>query len=159
MRSDTNAPSIYREHQICFFESHFTEMKAGWISGEQTTSDPLFRWDVSSNTQWSTNWTAGVWHNIAYEIDFSGGSVAFWHSTGGDPLSRIVAPVSVGASSNGADWHLGVLELQRSGYSDTNEDIYFSGVYIENGSLTTSISGPGGGSIGGGKLRQKRRYN
>jgi Glycoside hydrolase 131 catalytic N-terminal domain len=68
MREDTNAPSIYREHQICFFESHFTELKSGWISGEAGTSDPLLRWDISSNTQWSSNWTAGVWHNVAYEI-------------------------------------------------------------------------------------------
>jgi hypothetical protein len=144
MRSDTNAPSVYREHQIAFFESHFTEMKGGWISGEAGTSDPLLRWDVSSNTQWSTNWTAGVWHNVAYEIDFSGGSVGFWHSTGADPLVQIVKPVSVGASSNGEDFHVGVLELPRSGYADTVEDLYFSGVYIESGSITTSVAGPGG---------------
>jgi hypothetical protein len=68
MRSDTNPPSIYREHQICFFESHFTELKSGWISGESGTSDPLLRWDISGNTHWSTNWDAGVWHNVAYEI-------------------------------------------------------------------------------------------
>jgi hypothetical protein len=54
-----------------------------------------------------------------------------------------VAPVSVSTSSNGADWHLGVLELPRSGYSDTNEDFYFSGVYIEDGTITTKIGGPG----------------
>lgn len=66
MASSTNFPSIYREHQICFFESHFTEMKAGWISGEANTSDTNLRWDVQSVTQWSTNFTAGVWHNIAY---------------------------------------------------------------------------------------------
>lgn len=68
MRSDTNAPSTYREHQICFFESHFTELKSGYVSGDSGTSDALLRWDVSSETQWSTNWTAGVWHNVAYEI-------------------------------------------------------------------------------------------
>lgn len=68
MHSATNPPSIYREHQICFFESHFTEMKSGWISGETGTSDPLLRWDVSGTSQWSTNWTAGVWHNVAYGI-------------------------------------------------------------------------------------------
>ncbi len=67
-RSDTNPPSLYREHQMCFFESHFTEMKAGWISGEQVTSDPLLRWDVDGNTQWSVNWAVDVWHNIAYDI-------------------------------------------------------------------------------------------
>lgn len=68
MHSQTNPPSIYREHQICFFESHFTELKSGWISGESGTSDPLLRWDISGSTHWSTNWTAGVWHNVAYEI-------------------------------------------------------------------------------------------
>jgi hypothetical protein len=142
MRSDTNPPAETREHQIAFFESHFTEMKAGWISGESGTTDALLRWDVSSNTQWSTNWTAGVWHNVAYQIDFSGGTVGFWHSTGSDTLTQVVAPVSASVSSNGADWHVGVLELPRDGYSDTTEDFYWSGVYVESGSLTTSVSGP-----------------
>ena len=68
MHNMTNAPSIYREHQICFFESHFTELKSGWISGESGTSDPLLRWDIGGNTKWSVNWEAGVWHNVAYEI-------------------------------------------------------------------------------------------
>lgn len=66
MANSTNFPSIYREHQICFFESHFTEMKAGWISGESATSDTNLRWEVGSVSHWSTNFTAGVWHNIAY---------------------------------------------------------------------------------------------
>ncbi|KAF7933788.1 uncharacterized protein EAE98_003497 [Botrytis deweyae] len=146
-REDTNAPSIYREHQICFFESHFTEMKSGWISGETGSSDPLLRWEVSATSQWSTNWTAGVWHNIAYGIDFSAGSVEFYHSTGSDPLTLTVPAVSVSASSNGADWHLGVLELPVTGQTDGTEDFYFSGVYIESGSLTTSVAGPGGAAV------------
>jgi hypothetical protein len=54
MKSTVNPPSIYREHQINFFESHFTEMKAGWISGESGTSDAQLRWDVSSTTHWNT---------------------------------------------------------------------------------------------------------
>ncbi|CZR62266.1 related to endoglucanase c [Phialocephala subalpina] len=145
-RTDTNAPSEFREHQICFFESHFTEMKAGWISGESGTSDALLRWDVSSATQWNTTWEAGVWHNIAYAIDFDAGSVAFYHSTGADDLVLTVPAVTVSASSNGADWHLGVLELPRDGYTDATEDIYFSGVYVESGDLTTSVAGPGGAS-------------
>lgn len=80
---------------------------------------------------------------VAYEIDFSANTVGFWHSTGSDPLKLTVSPVSASTSSNGADWHLGVLELPRSGYSDSNEDFYFSGVYVESGSLTTTI-GSGG---------------
>jgi hypothetical protein len=31
-RTEKNAPSQVHEHQVNFFESHFTEMKYGWIS-------------------------------------------------------------------------------------------------------------------------------
>ncbi|KAJ9136706.1 Glycoside hydrolase family 131 protein [Pleurostoma richardsiae] len=142
LRKDANAPSVNREHQICFFESHFTEMKYGWISGEQGTSNPNLQWMVQQKSLWKTEWKPSVWHNIAYEIDFSANKVGFWHSEDGDPLKQVVAPVSGSTSSNGADWHLGVLELPRSGYSDTTEDFYYSGVYIESGSITTTIGGP-----------------
>ena len=122
-RSETNAPSVNREHQIAFFESHFTEMKAGWISGAQGDSDPALRWFADSKSQWDTPWEAGVWHNVAYEIDFDASTVGFWHSTGSDALKQTVAPVKASTSSNGADWHLGVLELARSGFTDANEDM------------------------------------
>jgi hypothetical protein len=140
-RSDTNAPSVNREHQIAFFESHFTEMKAGWISGESDDSDSSLRWFANSQSQWNVTWEADVWHNIAYEIDFDSNTVGLWYSTGSDALTQAVAPVTASVSSNGADWHVGVLELSRDGYSDTDEDFYFSGVYIESGDLTTAISG------------------
>ena len=68
MRKDTNAPSTSREHQICFFESHFTELKSGWISGAQGTSNPNLQWMVSQQSQWKTEWKPDVWHNVAYEI-------------------------------------------------------------------------------------------
>ena len=68
MRSDKNAPSVNREHQINFFESHFTELKYGWISGESGTSNPNLQWMVSQKSYWKTEWTPGVWHNVAYEI-------------------------------------------------------------------------------------------
>jgi hypothetical protein len=143
MRKDVNPPATTREHQIAFFESHFTELKSGWLSGSPGVSDTLLRWCVGGQTKWSTEWVAGVWHNVAYEIDFSAGTVGFWHSTGSDPLTRVVAPVSASTSSNGADWHVGVLELPRDGYPDSTEDYYWSGVYIESGDLTTSVAGPG----------------
>ncbi|ORY69976.1 uncharacterized protein BCR38DRAFT_96685 [Pseudomassariella vexata] len=141
LRKDTNAPSVNREHQINFFESHFTEMKYGWISGESGTSNPALQFMISQNSKWKTEWLPDVWHNVAYEIDFSANTVGFWHSEGSAPLTQVVKPASASTSSNGADWHLGVLELPRSGYSDSNEDFYFSGVYIESGTLTTAVSG------------------
>ncbi|KAK7908596.1 hypothetical protein PG985_015899 [Apiospora marii] len=142
MRKETNAPSVNREHQINFFESHFTEMKYGWISGESGTSNPNLQFMISQQGKWKTEWKAGVWHNVAYEIDFSANTVGFWHSEGGAPLTQVVKPARASTSSNGADWHLGVLELPRSGYSDATEDFYFSGVYIEDGAITTAVGGP-----------------
>ncbi|KAK8045299.1 carbohydrate-binding module family 1 protein [Apiospora rasikravindrae] len=141
-RSETNAPVANREHQIAFFESHFTEMKAG-SNGD---ADPALRWFADSKSQWDTAWDADVWHNMAYEIDFDASTVGLWHSTGADALKQVVKPVKASTSSNGADWHLGMLELPGSGSGDKNEDIFFSGVYIESGDLTTSI---GSGSAAG----------
>ncbi len=142
MRQDANPPAETREHQIAFFESHFTELKAGWLSGSPGTDDPLLRWMVGGNTRWSTEFLPGVWHNVAYEIDFGANTVGFWYSTGADDLKKTVEPVSASTSSNGQDWHLGVLELPRDGYANEVEDLFFSGVYVEGGSITTSVSGP-----------------
>ncbi|MCJ1306779.1 hypothetical protein MMC25_000422 [Agyrium rufum] len=147
MRSNTNPPSSLTEHQVNFFESHFTEMKYGLISGAQGTSDPTLRWDVGGVSKWTTTYDAGVWHNVAYGIDFTANTVSFYHSTGADPLVLTAGPFSASCSSNGADWHLGVLRLQGSlslSNPDT-EDWYFSGVYVESGSLTTAI-GSGSGT-------------
>ncbi|RYP10176.1 hypothetical protein DL764_000797 [Monosporascus ibericus] len=141
MRSDVNPPAETREHQIAFFESHFTELKSGFLGGSGT-DDPLLRWMVGGTTEWSTEFLPEVWHNVAYEIDFNASTVGFWHSTGGDDLKQIVAPISASTFSNGADWHLGVLELPRDGYPDEVEDLYFSGVYVESGCITTSVTGP-----------------
>ncbi|TKA83129.1 hypothetical protein B0A55_00895 [Friedmanniomyces simplex] len=90
----THPPSAYEEHQVCFFESHFTELKYGLIDGEQGTLDRALRWDVNSETQFNVTFKAGIWHNIAYAIDFDVGSVGFYHSTGGNDLKLTVPPVS-----------------------------------------------------------------
>jgi hypothetical protein len=75
--------------------------------------------------------------------NFSSNQISFWHSTGADPLVKTAGPFSGSTSSNGADWHLGVLRLPRSGNDGTGaEDWYFSGTYIESGTLTTSVASP-----------------
>jgi hypothetical protein len=137
--TETNAPSPKGEHQINFFESHFTEMKYGQEGG----SDNHLHWYVSGKSQWDAELVAGDWHNVAYGIDFSAGTVEFYHSTGSDALKKIAGPVSASTDSNGADWHLGVLRLTNDG---STEDWNFSGVYIESGDITTSVVSPGGSS-------------
>jgi hypothetical protein len=53
--------------------------------------------------------------------------------------------MTASTSSNGADWHLGVLRLPGNNDAPGAEDWYFSGVYIESGDLTMAI---GGGDAG-----------
>jgi hypothetical protein len=142
--SATNAPSATNEHQIAFFESHFTEMKYGWISGEAGTKNTNLQWMVGGQSKWKVELVADEVHNVAYEIDFDGGEVTFWHSTGSKPLAKTAGPFKASTDSNGADWHVGVLRLPRQGNDGTGaEDWFFSNVFIESGDLTTAVGSSG----------------
>ncbi|KAL1593306.1 hypothetical protein SLS60_010914 [Paraconiothyrium brasiliense] len=137
-----NAPTATNEHQIAFFESHFTELKYGANGGSSTN----LQWHVGGVSKWDVELVADEWHNVAYEIDFDAGSVSFYHSTGSEALTKTAGPFDASTSSNGADWHLGVLRLPGSNDADGAEDWFFSGVYVESGELTTSVASPGGSS-------------
>ncbi|RPA82119.1 hypothetical protein BJ508DRAFT_208465 [Ascobolus immersus RN42] len=143
-KSNTNAPNPNYEHQVNFFESHFTEMKYGWINGNPQGPDNNLRWFVGGQSKWNVDWVADVWHNFAYEINFSTNQVSLWHSSGAAPLVKVAGPFGASTSTNSADWHLGVLRLpnRQGGANDqAAEDWYFSGVYVESGSLTTGFTG------------------
>jgi len=148
MTSSTNPPAATNEHQIAFFESHFTEIKYGLIDGEAGTSDNTLRWDVNSVTQWSTPLVAGTWYNFAYDINFSGSTCGLWQSTGSAALTQVIAPMACSPSTNSADWHIGMLRLPNGGTSTAAEDFYWSGVFVESGNITTSIAGPIAGQGG-----------
>lgn len=138
--SAENAPITTNEHQVAFFESHFTELKYGGSANNN------LQWHVGGVSKWDVELVADEWHNVAYEIDFDAGAVTFWHSTGNSPLTKTAGPFDASTSSNGADWHLGVLRLPGNSDGPGAEDWFFSGVYIESGELTTAVSGPGGGA-------------
>ncbi|CBX90954.1 hypothetical protein LEMA_P059880.1 [Plenodomus lingam JN3] len=138
--STDNVPTATNEHQIAFFESHFTELKYG-ASGSSNTK---LQWHVGGVSKWDVELVADEWHNVAYEIDFDAGSVTFWHSTGSAPLTKTAGPFDASTQSNGADWHLGVLRLPGSNDAPGAEDWFFSGVYVESGGLTTSVNTAGG---------------
>lgn len=133
-RAAENAPDATAEHQVAFFESHFTELKYG-VDG----SDGKLQWMTDGKSQFDMDFDADVWHNVAYGIDFDAKTVEFYHSTGADELVSKAGPLSAAVASDGADWHVGVLK-----FSQTKEDWFFSSVYVEDGELTTSVSGPGG---------------
>ncbi|KAI8931249.1 hypothetical protein NX059_011596 [Plenodomus lindquistii] len=138
--SADNVPTATNEHQIAFFESHFTELKYG-ASGSSNTN---LQWHVGGVSKWDVELVADEWHNVAYEIDFDAGSVTFWHSTGSAALTKTAGPFDASTNSNGADWHLGVLRLPGSNDAPGAEDWFFSGVYVESGDLTTSVNTAGG---------------
>ncbi|KAG8980399.1 hypothetical protein FRC05_006030 [Tulasnella sp. 425] len=137
-RAATNPPLFSYEHQVVFFESHFTELKVG-ISPNQTQ----LQWCIQSNPKYAVDFTPGVWYNFAYDINFSAGTVGLWASTGSAPLQRVYAQTAASTSTNSADWHLGVLAFDAG---TATEDWYFSGVYIETDTLTTTLRSGNGGS-------------
>ncbi|GKZ29623.1 hypothetical protein AbraIFM66950_005777 [Aspergillus brasiliensis] len=124
--SSTNPPSSSSEHQIAFFESHFTELQY---------QDNTLKWNAGGNTHWEVELETGKWYNFAYEIDFDEKTVGLWASNGSEALTEVVSPVSASVSSNGQDFHVGVLSLT----GDGTEDWYWSGVYVESGDITKSI--------------------
>ncbi|KAJ3756809.1 hypothetical protein EV360DRAFT_84623 [Lentinula raphanica] len=117
--------------QILFFESHFTEIKYG-VAPNPTD----LQWMVSSQFQWGTPLVPGTWYNFAYDIDFSGQTVGLWFSTGSSPLTQVANNVAAPTSTNSEDFHVGVLRIVNT---PAPENWYISGVYIENGPITTSI--------------------
>ncbi|CEL56945.1 hypothetical protein RSOLAG1IB_08223 [Rhizoctonia solani AG-1 IB] len=130
-RSNTNAPNSALEHQVMFFESHFTELKYG--VGSNPTD---LQWFVSGTSKWSTPFTADTWFNFAYDIDFSAKTVGLWASTGSSPLTKVVQNIGANTFTDSHDFHVGVLRIVNQ---PGIEDWYISGVYIESGPITTSI--------------------
>lgn len=155
MTSSTNAPNDNYEHQIAFFESHFTELKYGTLSGG-TAPDNTLKWMVQQVTHWSVQLQPGNWYNFAYDIDFGAGTVGLWASNNSSPLTQVVTPVSASPSTNSADWHIGVLRLPNGGTSAAAEDYFWSGIYVEQAPITTSIAGPNPGSGGGSSSSSSR---
>ncbi|KIP05155.1 carbohydrate-binding module family 1 protein [Phlebiopsis gigantea 11061_1 CR5-6] len=138
MQNGTNPPESTLEHQIFFFESHFTELKYG-VSPSPTD----LQWMVQEVPYWSSPFTAGTWFNFAYDIDFSAGTVGLWASTGGAPLTKVAQNVAASTSTNSEDFHVGILRIVND---PTPEDYYVSGVYIETGPITTAIGSGSSGS-------------
>ncbi|KAL4806296.1 hypothetical protein BDV18DRAFT_160364 [Aspergillus unguis] len=124
------------EHQVAFFESHFTELKYGGTSDNAAN----LTWYANSQEQWSTALTAGTWYNFAYGIDFDAGSVALYASEGGDDLVKVVDAVEgVSAQTNGQDWHVGVLRLDNGESGLGEEEWFWSGVFVEGGEISLKV--------------------
>ncbi|TFY75875.1 hypothetical protein EWM64_g8139, partial [Hericium alpestre] len=124
-RDDVDPPESTLEHQILFFESHFTELKYG-IAPNQT----YLSWCIQSQPQWGVEFEANTWYNFAYDIDFSANTVGLWYSEGAAPLTKVMANQAASTSTNSEDFHVGVLRIVNDA---TTEHFYLSGVYIESG--------------------------
>lgn len=114
-------------------KSHFTELQYGG-------SEPTLRWMAGGKSHWETDLKAGVWYNFAYEIDFSGQTVALWASEGAKPLARAGDDaVSASTETNSQDWHVGELRLDNGAAGGGVEDWFWSGVYVESGEITKEV--------------------
>ncbi|KAF5338899.1 hypothetical protein D9611_008814 [Ephemerocybe angulata] len=137
-RTNTNAPDTTLEHQVMFFESHFTELKYG-----VGPNGGNLVWMIGGQEKWSTAFTADTWFNFAYDINFDAKTVGLWASKNGEPLARVANNQAASTSTNSADFHVGVLRITNR---NPPEDWYFSGVYIEKGPITTA-QGSGNGTV------------
>ncbi|KIJ32746.1 glycoside hydrolase family 131 protein, partial [Sphaerobolus stellatus SS14] len=105
------------------------------------------KWHISSQPQLSVDLTANTWYNFAYDIDFSGSTVALWYLTGFSTLTQVVGPKVAIRSTNSADFHIGVLRLPNGGTSAAAEDFFWSGIYVKKAPIT-SVTGPNPGARG-----------
>ncbi|KAJ5511364.1 hypothetical protein LT330_009673 [Penicillium expansum] len=137
---EINAPNASFEHQIAFFESHFTEFKYGADSGS-SGEDNTLRWCVGGVPHWETELKPGNWYNFAYDIDFDAKTVGLWASNNCGKLTQVVSAVNASTSTDSADWHIGELRLPNGGLNAAPEDWYWSGIFVEKAPITASIAG------------------
>lgn len=73
-------------------------------------------------------------YNFILETGSPGG---LWVSTGSNPLTKVYTGSLNGQGGN--DWHVGALRLPINGVNTNTaqEEIYYSGIYVENSGPTT----------------------
>ncbi|KAG9095884.1 hypothetical protein FS749_009555 [Ceratobasidium sp. UAMH 11750] len=128
-----NPPDPNYEHQIVFWEGHYADIKYGQLSGQNGVADVL-RVITGGKTIWSVTPVKGTWYNFILETGSPGG---LWVSTGSSPLTKVYSGSLNG--NGGTDWHVGILRLPNGNTNTiTEENIYYSGVYVENSGPTTT---------------------
>ncbi|KIJ68302.1 glycoside hydrolase family 131 protein [Hydnomerulius pinastri MD-312] len=131
----TNPPDSAYEHQIVFWEEHYCDIKYGQLSGQNGVANTL-QVITGGKSIWSVEPELGTWYNFILGVGSPGG---LWVSTGSSPLTQVYTG-SLGGSG-GNDWHIGALRLPIDGSTQTitEEDFYYSGIYVENSGPTTTL--------------------
>ncbi|KII93236.1 hypothetical protein PLICRDRAFT_35426 [Plicaturopsis crispa FD-325 SS-3] len=129
-----NPPDPAYEHQIVFWEEHFADIKYGQLSGQDGVADTL-QVITGGKSIWSVTPVKGTWYNFVLGVGSPGG---LWVSTGGDPLKQVYTGSLNG--NGGSDWHIGALRLPLDGTTQeiTEENFYYSGIYVEDSGPTTT---------------------
>ncbi|KAF8760056.1 Microtubule binding [Rhizoctonia solani] len=130
-----NPPDPNYEHQIVFWEAagHYADIKYGQLAGQNGVADVL-RVITGGKTIWSVTPVKGTWYNFILETGSPGG---LWVSTGGNALTKVYSGSLNG--NGGTDWHIGALRLPNGNTNTiTEENIYYSGVYVEDSGPTTT---------------------
>jgi len=135
MKMDPQNPLNGNEHQLVFFESHMCEVKYGGSQGN------LIQFWANGQPVWTGTFTAGTWYNFAFEVNYAAQTCAFLQNTNGQSYAKLAGPVSVSASIS--DFHVGILRLPDSNnyQNPASSYLYYSGVYIESTTLTSSNFG------------------
>ncbi|KAI5778590.1 hypothetical protein EDC01DRAFT_634691 [Geopyxis carbonaria] len=157
MRADTAHPLNYtHNYELVFLEtqdyaSHVFTLTSGKPRDGSVRNNASLRLmgtnkNGAATTLHDVDFTAGVWHNYAVQIDFDGSTLAAWYSTDKNPLKSVAAKRSNDATGKG-QYHIGMLKLPTGATSDVvnggyqpsgiNEGIVYGGVFIEKGTTVT----------------------
>ncbi|PBL00739.1 hypothetical protein ARMGADRAFT_1006864 [Armillaria gallica] len=131
----TNSPNPAYEHQIVFWEGHYADIKYGQLSGQNGVADTL-QVITGGKSIWSVTPVKGTWYNFILGTGSPGG---LWVSTGSNTLQKVYSGSLNG--NGGTDWHIGALRLPLGGTTQviSEEDFYYSGIYVEDSGPTTHV--------------------
>ncbi|TFK76965.1 hypothetical protein BDN72DRAFT_953462 [Pluteus cervinus] len=116
-----------------YFPGHFADIKYGQLSGQNGVADTL-QVITGGRSIWSTQPVKGTWYNFILGTGSFGG---LWVSNGTSALTKVYTGSLNGNGGN--DWHVGALRLPINGNTQviTEENIYYSGIYVEDSGPTT----------------------
>ncbi|CAE7208497.1 hypothetical protein P3342_011043 [Pyrenophora teres f. teres] len=147
--------NISHEYLLTFLEradfgANLFQVRTGTLIGSDgsTKNDLVLQGNTAAGTKqlFTTPFTAGVWTNLALQLDFTANTIQVFKSTGTDALVKATEPLPNDLSGNG-QFHFGVnknptnpgADVLRSGFQESGilEGVVYGGIFIEDSATGT----------------------
>ncbi|EDU43214.1 hypothetical protein PtrSN002B_011695 [Pyrenophora tritici-repentis] len=153
--SATNPLNTSHEYLLTFleradFSANLFVIRTGTLLGSDgsTKNDLVIQGNTGAGTKtlFTTPFTAGVWTNLALQLDFTANTLQVFQSSGNDALVKATEPLANDLSGNG-EFHFGVnknptdagADVLRSGFQESGilEGVVYGGIFIEDSASGT----------------------